>query len=125
VEQFGVLALLAMTGVALGLLLSACVSSPERASTLLPYILIPQIILGGGILPIKGGVLWILAMGFSPVYWAFCAVHRGAYLLPSFIAYHQDREDNAWLSCGVMAIELVALLGTTAWFLRRKDMNRV
>src|SRR5207245_238936 len=66
-EQFGVLALLAMTGVALGLLLSACVSSPERASALLPYVLIPQIILGGGILPIKGGLLGVLAMGISPV----------------------------------------------------------
>src|SRR5262249_1932758 len=34
--QFGVLTLLSMTGVALGLLLSACVSSPDRANALLP-----------------------------------------------------------------------------------------
>src|SRR5262249_21684171 len=40
--QFGVLVLLSMTGVALGLLLSACVTSPDRATTLLPYVLIPQ-----------------------------------------------------------------------------------
>ena len=47
-SQFGVLALLSMTGVALGLLLSACVATPDRANALLPYVLIPQMILGGG-----------------------------------------------------------------------------
>jgi ABC-type multidrug transport system ATPase subunit len=123
--QLGVLSLLAMTGVALGLLLSACVSSPERASALLPYVLIPQIILGGGILPIKGGLLWLFAIALSPVYWAFRAVHRGASLLPEFIAYHQDYQDSTGLPCGVLAAELVVLLGATAWFLRRKDVNRV
>jgi hypothetical protein len=48
--QFGLLVLLATTGVAPGLLLSACVSTPDRANALLPYLLIPQMILGGGIL---------------------------------------------------------------------------
>jgi hypothetical protein len=39
--QFGMLCLLSMAAVALGLVLSACVATPERASTLLPYVLIP------------------------------------------------------------------------------------
>src|SRR5262249_35138810 len=51
--QYGVLVLLGMTGVALGLLLSACVSTPDRANALLPYVLIPQIILGGGIMSVQ------------------------------------------------------------------------
>src|SRR5262249_18454961 len=51
--QYGVMVVLAMTGVAMGLLLSACVANPDQANALLPYVLIPQIILGGGILPIK------------------------------------------------------------------------
>src|SRR5439155_12751731 len=76
--QFGVLALLSMTGVALGLLLSACVATPDRANALLPYVLIPQLILGGGILAVHHGVLRVLAMGLSPVYWAFRGVHLGA-----------------------------------------------
>jgi hypothetical protein len=124
VEQFGVLALLGMTGVALGLLLSACVSSPDRANALLPYVLIPQIILGGGIMPIHGGVLGLLAMTFSPVYWAFRAVHRGVTRLPTFISYHREHEDNPWLSCTALAVELVVLLLVTAWFLRQKDVSR-
>jgi ABC-2 type transporter len=123
-EQFGVLALLAMTGVALGLLLSACVSTPDRANALLPYVLIPQIILGGGIMPVKGGVLEVLAMLLSPVYWAYRAIHRGADQLPRFISYHMDYADNALLPCAVLVAELVLLLGATAWCLRQKDVNR-
>jgi hypothetical protein len=40
--QFGILVLLGMSGVALGLLLSACVGNPDRAATLFPYVLIPH-----------------------------------------------------------------------------------
>ena len=74
---FGVLVLLAMAGVALGLLLSAVVASPDRASTLLPYVLIPQMILGGGLIVIHHGVIWGLAVTLSPVYWAYRAAARG------------------------------------------------
>src|SRR5262249_51784657 len=67
--QFGVLVLLATSGLALGLLLSACVASPDRAATLLPYALIPQIILGGAIMPVTHGPLHIVALICSPAYW--------------------------------------------------------
>ena len=76
--QFGVLVILSMAGVALGLMLSACVSNPDRANALLPYVTIPQIILGGCIMPVKGGVLYGLAVVFSPVYWAFAQIRSGA-----------------------------------------------
>ena len=119
--QFGVMALLAMTGVALGLLLSACVSSPDRANALLPYVLIPQIILGGGLLPIKNQPLLALAMGLSPVYWGFRAVRRGATTLPHDLPYHMDYDDSVMLACAGLGVQLVVLLLATAWFLRRKD----
>jgi len=121
--QFGVMALLAMTGVALGLLLSACVSSPERASALLPYVLIPQIILGGGLLPIRSGsgALHVLAFILSPVYWAYRGVRRGATTLPEELPYHMDYNDSVGLACAALAVQMVVLLLATAWSLRRKD----
>lgn len=122
--QFAIMAMLAMTGVALGLLLSACVATPDRANALLPYVLIPQIILGGGIMPVKDGVLWFLAAVFSPVYWAYRAVHTGTSELPSFISYHMDYPDSFVLPGAVMLLEIVLFLGTTAWFLKQKDVNR-
>ena len=120
----GVVAILSLTGVALGLMLSACVATPDRANTLLPYVLIPQIILGGGIMPVKDGVLYWLAVVFSPVYWAFRAVRQGTNELPDYSGYRMDYNEDPWLACGVMLIQLTVLLALTTWVLRRKDLHR-
>src|SRR5262249_21216390 len=122
--EFGVLALLSMVGVAAGLLLSACVSSPDRANALLPYVLIPQIILGGGLLPVKDEPLRGLAMTLSPVYWAFRGIHRGANKLPAALPMQRDHPDDVTLVCVALVVQMVVLLGLTAWFLRRKDVGR-
>jgi ABC-type multidrug transport system ATPase subunit len=124
VEQFGVLVLLAMTGVALGLLLSACVATPDRANALLPYVLIPQIILGGGIMPIRDGPLHAIAVVLSPVYWAFRAIRRGATGLPEILPYHMNYNDSVGLACAALAAQMVGLLLLTAWFMKRKDVRR-
>jgi ABC-type multidrug transport system ATPase subunit len=122
VPQFGVLVLLAMAGVALGLLLSACVSSPDRANALLPYVLIPQMILGGGILSADSGVLHYLAVSLSPVYWAYRAVHCGAHELPRSFPFHVPYADDVTLPCQALLIQTAVLLLLTAWFLRRKSV---
>jgi ABC-type multidrug transport system ATPase subunit len=119
--QLGVLVLLAMCGVALGLLLSACVSSPDRANALLPYVLIPQIILGGGILSVDEGPLRWLAMALSPVYWGFRAVHKGGHVLPAGFPGHVPYEAGAALPCEALVLQTVVLLLLTAWFLYRKE----
>jgi len=122
--EVGVMGLLSMVGVAAGLLLSACVNSPDRASTLLPYVLIPQIILGGGLLPIGNEPLRSLAMSLSPVYWAYRGVHRGATTLPHDLPYYMDYNDSVWITCAALVVQMGILLGLTAWFLRRKDVGR-
>jgi ABC-type multidrug transport system ATPase subunit len=122
--QYGVLVLLAMTGVALGLLLSACVSTPDRANSLLPYVLIPQIILGGGIMTINEGPLHWLAMAASPVYWAYRAIHLGAGSLPAYIPGSVDYDENLPLACTALGVQMVVLLLLTAWFLRQKDVRK-
>jgi hypothetical protein len=124
-EQFGVLAVLAMTSVAMGLLLSACVATPDRANALLPYVLIPQIILGGGILSIRSGPLYYIAVLFSPAYWGFRAVHTGVTnVLPKDFPYHMDYEETVGLPVAALAVQMVVLLAATAWFLRRKDVHK-
>jgi ABC-type multidrug transport system permease subunit len=120
---FGVLVLLAMAGVALGLLLSACVSSPDRANALLPYVLIPQIILGGGLMPVATQPLYGLAVLLSPVYWAYRAAHRGAQELPVISSYHVEYGDGIRLPCLALLAQAAVLLLLTAWSLRRKDLR--
>src|SRR5262245_7224886 len=122
--QYGVLLLLALTGVALGLLLSACVNSPDRASTLLPYVLIPQIILGGGLLPAEQEPLRSLAYIASPAYWAFRAIRLGETELPSIFPWRADYDDTVWLPCVALVVQTVLFLALTAWFLKRKDVRR-
>jgi ABC-type multidrug transport system ATPase subunit len=119
--QYGVLVLLAMTGVALGLLLSACVSTPDRANALLPYVLIPQMILGGGILSVQTGLLYVLAVTLSPVYWAYRAIHLGAHELPASFPAHVGYPDGVGLPCLALVLQMGLLLLLTAWFLRRKE----
>ncbi len=119
--QYGMLLLVAMTGVALGLLLSACVASPDRAATLLPYVLIPQIILGGGFLAVDKEPLHTLAVLFSPAYWGFRGVRLGESTLPADFPFRMDYPDHVWLAAIALAGQTLALLLLTAWFLRRKD----
>lgn len=122
--QFGILVLLSMTGVALGLLLSSSVATADRANTLLPYVLIPQIILGGGILPVKTEPLHLIAVLLSPAYWAFRAVRRGATDLPPDLPFAMDYNDSVWLSAAALTIQMIVLLLLTTWFLRRKDVRK-
>ncbi len=122
--MFGILALLSASGVALGLLLSACVSTPDRASTLLPYVLIPQMIFGGGFLAVQDGTLmYYVAAILSPVYWAYRAVRRGAHdeHLKTYPFYSTAAEGIGW-PCLALAVQTVGLLLLTAWCLRRKDV---
>jgi ABC-type multidrug transport system ATPase subunit len=119
--QYGFLLLLSMSGVALGLLLSSCVASPDRASALLPYVLIPQLILGGGIIAVRTGVLYWLAVTLSPVYWAFRAVRVGECELPKDMYYRMDYDDSLWIPCVALIVQILVLLLLTAWFLKKKD----
>jgi energy-coupling factor transporter ATP-binding protein EcfA2 len=120
---FVFLTLLALTGVAMGLFLSACVSSPDRANALLPYVLIPQIILGGGVLTVKEGPLYWIAFIASPCYWAFRAVRTGETELPRDLAVRMDYDDSLWIPATALLVQTTVLLLLATWALRRKDLR--
>jgi ABC-type multidrug transport system ATPase subunit len=117
---FGVLVLLSMAGVSMGLLLSACVNTPDKANALLPYVLIPQMLLGGGFLPIGHGIMYWLAAIASPVYWAYRAVRPGVHHSYDPIARFFPLQGNSAFPCEALAVQTVVMLLLTAWFLRRK-----
>jgi hypothetical protein len=108
----------------MGLLLSACVSTPDRANNLMPYVLIPQIILGGGFLQVSSGPLYWLSFVASPVYWAYRAIHLGSSQLPVFMPGYVDAIEGMLLPVVALTIQMVVMLVATAWFLRQKDVRR-
>jgi hypothetical protein len=79
-------------------------------------------ILGGGILSAHTGVLHYLAITLSPVYWAYRAVHCGAYDLPESFPFHVPYADALTLPCQALLIQTAVLLLLTAWFLKRKSV---
>jgi len=117
--QFVVFSLLGVVGVAMGLFLSACVTSADRANALLPYVLIPQMILGGGFISITGA-LYYLAV-FCPVYWAFRGVHLGGNKLPPGFPGWTPDPDGIGRPCLALAAQAFALLVMTYIALRRKE----
>ena len=77
-REWMVVSALAVAGVALGLLISACARSEDQAVAIIPIALLPQLILGGGIAPLRDGSLvhW-LARSFVATYWGFEAMYPG------------------------------------------------
>jgi hypothetical protein len=100
------------------------VRTPDKVNTLLPYVLLPQIILGGGVLTIADGVLFYTAAMLSPAYWAFRAARTGETTLPPQIFGKLEYEDTIWLPLVGMLVQTAVLLVLTAWFLRRKDRKK-
>jgi hypothetical protein len=74
--SLGVLVLTALCSVALGLLLSAVVTSSEAAMALTPIALIPQVVLGGLMVPVTTHPWLKLPMLAIPARWGFEGVVR-------------------------------------------------
>lgn len=69
--ELGTLTVMAMNSVAIGLLLSTMVASGEAAMALTPIALIPQVVLGGLMVPMTTNSLLELPMYLMPARWGF------------------------------------------------------
>ena len=69
--EFAILVAVAMNSVAVGLLLSTLVSSAEAAMALTPIALIPQVVLGGLMVPMTTNELLKWPMYIMPARWGF------------------------------------------------------
>lgn len=110
--ECGLLLVLAATGVTLGLAISALAPTEEMAVTLIPMVIIPQIILSGVIAPLKD-LSEKLARAMITTYWG----NRGLdALLPEEVARYAGlkqesaREAILVLACHALVFVLIALL---------------
>ncbi|MGI8688557.1 MAG: FHA domain-containing protein [Thermomicrobiales bacterium] len=131
------LIIVSLAGVALGLLLSAFVANPDRAASIVPIVLIPQIIFSGTLikvadLPVAGKILaWFVAGN-----WGVQAVGQasGVGAVVNAAARLEAGQNNAnvkepfyigaWPSILILLVMVAVSLGITVWALRRKDVER-
>src|SRR5260370_2011580 len=81
-EVYITLALTALAGLMVGLLISSLVLHNDRAMSMIPIILIPQVIFAGTIFPLKSGFMEVLGMFFA-VRWAMAALGSSMGLISS------------------------------------------
>jgi len=122
--ECGLLLALAATGVTLGLAISALAPTEEMAATLIPMVIIPQIILSGVIAPLKD-LSEKLAMGLITTYWGTRGLDA---LLPEAVAKviglkQESARDAALVLAGhALVFVLIALL--CLWLQGRRSKGR-
>jgi ABC transport system ATP-binding/permease protein len=130
VELFVTTFLASLAGLALGLLISTVATTPDRAISIVPLALIPQIILSGVIFKLEGAtsILSWLAIGR----WAMDAygsiadlnslpqVSGGPPVSPIYDEYTHGA-GHLWARWLIMLLYTAACLALTVWLLRRKD----
>ena len=105
----------------IGLIVSACVRSTDKGVLAVPLLITPQILLGATILPIKEGVLKVLAMLFSPLYWA----HRGCRSegpgVPEFWRNLGDYDKALWIPYAALLAQILVATVITILVLRWQE----
>src|SRR5207248_8397874 len=140
-EVYISLALTAVAGLLLGLTASAFAPNEDSANSLLPFILVPQLVFAGVEIALKDWILQIPAAIF-PFRWAMAAlgssigVHSdkvgGDKLFGNDSTYHgtlfstfshADATNRVLLAWAVLGIIIVALTALTCLGLKRKDVR--
>ena len=113
--------LAAVACAAIGLVVSACVRSTDKGVLAVPLLITPQILLGATILPIRGGVLAVLAKLFSPLYWA----HRGCRSegdgVPTFWRNLGTYDPAIWIPIAALAAQITVATVATILVLRWQE----
>ena len=113
--------LAAVACAAIGLVVSACVRSTDKGVLAVPLLITPQILLGATILPIKGGVLKVLAMLFSPLYWAHRGCRSEGSGVPVFWQNLGDYDPSIWIPYAALATQIVVATIATILVLRWQE----
>jgi len=113
--------LAAVACAAIGLIVSACVRTTDKGVLAVPLLIMPQMLLGATILPITGGILQVIAMLFSPLYWS----HRGSRSegdgVPYFWQNLGDYDPALWIPFAALVAQIVVATAITILVLRWQE----
>ena len=122
--EYGFNFLCAVTCASIGMIVSAFVRTSEEAFLALPVLVTPQMLLGAGILPIKGGVLAVLAKGFIPTYWAYRGVRSEGAGVPLNWRSFGDYDPAIWIPIAALLAQTAAATICVMLVLRWQDQKR-
>jgi ABC-type multidrug transport system ATPase subunit len=137
IELFITTLLTALAGLALGLALSALASTPDRATSLVPLALIPQILFAGVIFSLGEGVTlqrllsWLTISRWSmDAYGATANINElpfqpGFGVLPNPPAEYSHTPGHLLSRWLILLAYMLICLGLTAWLLKRRDRQGV
>jgi ABC-2 type transporter. len=113
--------LAAVACAAIGLIVSACVRTTDKGVLAVPLLIMPQMLLGATILPITGGILQVIAMLFSPLYWS----HRGSRSegngVPDYWQNLGDYDPALWIPIAALAAQILVATAVTILILRWQE----
>lgn len=140
-ETYITLSLTSLAGLMIGLAISAIAPNNDRAISLVPLVLLPQVIFSGAIIPLKDWFTQIVATIF-PTRWAMAALGSSiglhaetvggdrlfgddnTYHSTLFTTYSQnDAIHRLLLSWATLAAIVLALMIVVGVFLKRKDVR--
>jgi ABC-type multidrug transport system ATPase subunit len=113
--------LAAVSCAAMGLVVSACVRSTDKGVVAVPLLITPQILLGATILPIKGGVLAVIAKLFSPLYWAHRDCRSEGPGVPEFWQNLGTYDPALWIPYSALLAQILAATLITILVLRWQE----
>jgi ABC-type multidrug transport system ATPase subunit len=113
--------LAAVACAAMGLVVSACVRSTDKGVLAVPLLITPQILLGATILPIKGGVLAVLAKLISPLYWAHRGCRSEGAGVPEFWQNLGTYDPALWIPYAALVTQILVATLVTILLLRSQE----
>ena len=115
--------LAAMVCAGIGLVFSGLVKSREQVLLALPLLILPQLLLGGVLIRLKGGLLTTVAEIFVPAFWAFRGTIDYIVVNPPVPLYDIGKAFTRWQAVGVLTLQIVAVWSIAyfalVWSLRR------
>lgn len=122
-EIYITLSLTSLTGLMMGLTLSALVPNNDRAMSIVPLLILPQVIFAGVIFELSGFSVFL--GGFFSARWAMIGMGSSIGLTASNAAAdsfaYQSNAGHLLLAWFVLAVMIVAFGAATGYFMKRKD----
>ena len=109
---------------AIGLVVSSLVKATDKGVMTIPLLITPQVLLSATILPIRGGILKLFAMLFSPLYWAHRGCRSEGAGVPDFWKNLGEYNPNIAIPIAALLAQILVATVLTIAILQYQDRRR-